>query len=366
MGAGQGYSRCFSGLNCGDTAAPGTTRSAGPGLGRNCELALGGPRQQVGVVAAEPAGELTVSSPGAAHRVVCTRDGVQIAAYDSGPPDAARTIVLLHGLCLSSQSWSAIVDLLSAGLGESVRIICYDHRGHGRSGQAAAASYNVDQLADDLGDVITGLGVSGSLTLAGHSLGGIVALTYCARARRRQPVRPDGLVLVATAAGQLAQRGLGRLLATPAPDLLAWLVGHAPAAAVDHGVRVVARPACELLARWGGIDAAQRQVLGQMCANALTSTALSTAAGFLSQLRSFDQTSALGQIRACTVVLSGGVDFVTPLGHAEQLVAGIQGAQHRHFPRAGHMLLQQAPREVADAITAAAHAPGPAGAAVTA
>lgn len=317
-------------------------------------------------MAAEPAGELTVSSPGAAHRVVCTRDGVQIAAYDSGPPDAARTIVLLHGLCLSSQSWSAIVDLLSAGLGESVRIICYDHRGHGRSGQAAAASYNVDQLADDLGDVITGLGVSGSLTLAGHSLGGIVALTYCARARRRQPVRPDGLVLVATAAGQLAQRGLGRLLATPAPDLLAWLVGHAPAAAVDHGVRVVARPACELLARWGGIDAAQRQVLGQMCANALTSTALSTAAGFLSQLRSFDQTSALGQIRACTVVLSGGVDFVTPLGHAEQLVAGIQGAQHRHFPRAGHMLLQQAPREVADAITAAAHAPGPAGAAVTA
>ncbi|GAB7145551.1 alpha/beta fold hydrolase [Mycobacterium riyadhense] len=54
------------------------------------------------------------------HRVVYTRDGVRIAAYDSGPADAAQTIVLLHGLCLSSQSWSATADLLLALLGDSV------------------------------------------------------------------------------------------------------------------------------------------------------------------------------------------------------------------------------------------------------
>lgn len=300
------------------------------------------------------------------QRVVCTRDGVGIAAYESGPRDAARTIVLLHGLCLSSQSWSATIDLLAMALGDSVRIISYDHRGHGRSGQAAAASYTVDQLADDLSDVVTGLGVTGLMTLAGHSLGGIVALTYCVRPPRQQPVRPDGLVLVATAAGQLAQRGLGRLLATPAPDLLTWLVGHTAPVAVDHGVRVVARPACELLARWGGLGPAPRQVLGQMCATALTSTALATAAGFLSQLRSFDQTGALGRIRARTVVLSGGVDFVTPAGHAEQLVSGIEGAEHRHYPRAGHMLLQEVPGEVAAAIAAATRAPELACAAVTA
>lgn len=307
-----------------------------------------------------------MSRPAAVARVVCTRDGVAIAAYESGPPDAARTIVLLHGLCLSSQSWSATVDLLAAALGDSVRIISYDHRGHGRSDQAAAASYTVDQLADDLSDVITGLGVAGSVTLAGHSLGGIVALTYCVRPPGQQPVRPDGLVLVATAAGQLAQRGLGRLLATPAPDLLTWLVGHAPAVAVDHGMRVVARPACELLARWEGLGPVQRQVLGQMCASALTSTALSAAAGLLSQLRSFDQTGALGRIAARTVVLSGGADFVTPLAHAEQLVSGIEGAEHRHSPCAGHMLLQEAPGEVADAIAAATRATELAGTAVTA
>jgi pimeloyl-ACP methyl ester carboxylesterase len=56
--------------------------------------------------------------------------------------------------------------------------------------------------------------------------------------------------------------------------------------------------------------------------------------------------------------------LLTPHEHAEKLVAGIAGATHRHFPRAGHMLLHQAPRELAEAITEmvlAAQAPYAAG-----
>lgn len=307
-----------------------------------------------------------IDRPGGVHRVVCTRDGVRIATYDSGPSDAARTIVFLHGLCLSSQSWSATIDLLPVQLTKAARIICYDHRGHGRSGQAAVASYNVDQLADDLGDVMTTLRVTGSVTLVGHSLGGMTALTYCARPRHQQPVLAERLVLVATAAGRLTDQGVGRLLATPGPDLLCGLVGHVPAAAVDRTVRAAAGPACGLLARWGRLGKAQRQVLRDMCATALTSTALSTAAGFLPQLRRFDQSGALAQIHARTTILSGGMDCVTPMWHAQQMAMGIEGADHRHYPDAGHMLLQQVPHAVADAIVANAPAPALAAAAVTA
>jgi pimeloyl-ACP methyl ester carboxylesterase len=283
--------------------------------------------------------------------VVLTRDGVRVAVRDSGPADADRTVVLLHGLCQSAQSWAGPARFLSARLGDDVRIIGYDHRGHGESSRAPMATYHVEQLADDLADVLAILGVRGEVTLAGHSLGGMTAVTYCARRADLLPVQPCGLVLVATAAGGLATRGIGRLLGTPAPGLLAALVAHAPAAAAEQALRALVGPLSDLVARCGGCGSAEREALCALSADALATTAVSTAAGFLLALRRYDQTGALGAIRARTTVLSGGADLLTPHEHAEELVAGIAGATHRHFPRAGHMLLHQAPREVAEAIT---------------
>ena len=55
------------------------------------------------------------------------------------------------------------------------------------------------------------------VTFTGHSMGGMAALSYLGLPCRRRPIDPTALVLVATAAGGLAHRGIGRLLATPAP-----------------------------------------------------------------------------------------------------------------------------------------------------
>ena len=291
--------------------------------------------------------------PPTVHRQLYTRDGVQIAVRDRGSSDVDPTIVLLHGLCLSSHSWSRPARRLSAALGDAVRIISYDHRGHGRSARAPMSTYHVDQLADDLADVLGGLGVQAPLTLAGHSLGGMTALTYCARPARLQPVQPQGLVLVATAAGQLAQRGMGRLLATPAPALSAALVAHAPATAAERAVRALARPACELLARCGRCGSAEREPLCTLCCGAVVD-GVKHGSGVLPHLRRYDQTGVPSMVRACTTVVSGGTDLLTPAGHAQQLAAGIAGAAHRNYPRAGHMLLDEAPREIANAIVATA------------
>ncbi|WP_006247178.1 hypothetical protein [Mycolicibacterium tusciae] len=43
-----------------------------------------------------------------------------------------------------------------------------------------------------------------------------------------RPVDPSGLVLIATAAGKLAERGIGRLISTPATELLYDMVERAP------------------------------------------------------------------------------------------------------------------------------------------
>lgn len=286
------------------------------------------------------------------HHVVVAGDGVRLAVCDRGPVDASHTVVLLHGLCLSRQSWSGPARYLRDLLGPDVRIISYDHRGHGRSASAPMTTYRVDRLADDLADVLACLAVGGQVTLAGHSLGGMVALTYCTQAAERYPIQPAGVVLVATAAGQLAEYGLGRLLATRGPWLLAALAAHAPAAAVEHAVRAMLRPICQVLGRCHGCHADERKSLCGMCESALRSTALSTVAGYLAQLRSYDRSGQLGQVQAHATVVSGGADVLTPPAHSRVLAAGIIGAEHRHFPLAGHMLLHERPRDVAEAIAA--------------
>ena len=95
-----------------------------------------------------------------------------------------------------------------------------------------------------------------------------------------------------------------------------------------------------------------RSTLATLFTTALAATtSLDTAVGFLPGLRSFNQTSTLGSVRAETIVLSGGADLLTPPAHAHEIAAAIPGATHRHLPMAGHMLLHEAAHAVTDAIS---------------
>jgi pimeloyl-ACP methyl ester carboxylesterase len=278
------------------------------------------------------------------ERIVTVRDGVQLSVRDQGPTHAEATVVLLHGLCLEKGSWAGQIRHLTRQWGDRIRIISYDHRGHGSSDSAPKRTYTVAQLAEDLADVLTALHVTGRVTLAGHSMGGMVALAYLGRPPADRPVEPHGLILVATAAGRLAERGVGRLLASPATDILCGLAGFAP----QRALRMLTKPVCATLALGGHA----RSTLTALFANALAATAsLDSAVGFLPALRSYDQTSTLGSVRAQTVILSGGADVVTPPSHSDDMADAIPGAAHEHLPLAGHMLLQEAAHAVTDAIS---------------
>jgi pimeloyl-ACP methyl ester carboxylesterase len=277
---------------------------------------------------------------------VRTADGITLAVSDHGPTTATHTVVFLHGLCLDRESWAHhITDLINRYSG-AVRIISYDHRGHGNSQPAPVATYHPQQLADDLATVLAELEVGGSVTIVGHSLGAMVALAYLGRRNSARPVDPDGLVLVATAAGRLVERGLGRLLATPGIGGLRRLAEHAP----DQALRALSLPVCAALGRWWGCGQTQRTTLAALTSAALMTTPASTAVGFLPALRVFDAHQTLAQIRARTIVVSGSADMVTPPVHSEELAAQIPGAVHVCVQGAGHMLAQQAPRAVARAI----------------
>ena len=288
---------------------------------------------------------MTTASTAYTERTVTVRDGVRLAVQDRGPIDAEATVVLLHGLCLEQGSWAGQIHQLTRRWGTRIRIISYDHRGHGDSDTAPTSTYVIDQLTADLADVLEALDVTGPLTLVGHSMGGMVALTYLGRPPADRPVQPQGVVLVATAAGRLAERGVARLLASPATDMLCKLATRAP----QRAVRLLTKPVRAALALQVGDQS--RATLAALFDTAMAAASVTTAVGFLPSLRSYDQYATLASIRAHATILSGGADVLTPPSHARDLAAAIPGATHVHLPMAGHMLPHEAPHAVTDAIS---------------
>jgi pimeloyl-ACP methyl ester carboxylesterase len=270
---------------------------------------------------------------------------LSVSDYGSDRPDAP-TVVLLHGLLLSQESWETQVCQLRRRYGHSIRVITYDHRGHGRSTGAPMSTYEISRLATDLAEVLTAMQITGPLTLAGHSMGGMTALAYLDRPAAKRPVEPQGLVLVGTTAGGLTGRGIGRLLATPATGALFGLVERMPQRATDKAVQAVIRPLGDALSRltFGG------SAVAAVAATAIRTTSLTTAAGFLPSLKRYDVYHALKSIAAKTIVISGGADMLTPASHSRDMAAAIPGAVHLHHPSAGHMLLAEAAECVSDAI----------------
>ena len=300
---------------------------------------------------------LDAKREGYVERTVVTSDGVRLAVRDYGSAGARdHTVVLLHGLCLTQSSWARQVRHLVDRWGNSVRVITYDHRGHGESTGADMHTYRIDRLAADLADVLTALRVTGPLTLAGHSMGGMTALAYLGRPAAERPVEPQGLVLVATAAGRLAERGLGRMLGTRATEAVFNLVHHMPRRATDQVFGGLVRPV------WRGVSkrfGAATSGAAAAAATAEHTVSLTTAVGFLPSLKEYDLYHALASISANTIVLSGGADVTTPADHARDLAAAIPGATHVHRPEAGHMLVEEHAECVSDAIDRVVGTPAP-------
>jgi pimeloyl-ACP methyl ester carboxylesterase len=117
-----------------------------------------------------------------------------------GPP-----LVLCHGFGGSHQDWLHQV----AALNRDYTVLTFDHRGHGSSdAPVTAEAYSVPLFAADVLALADALGL-GRFSLAGHSMGGFVAL----RAALDFPHRLNSLILVDTAAGAVDMGDLSQLQA---------------------------------------------------------------------------------------------------------------------------------------------------------
>ena len=99
-------------------------------------------------------------------------------AVDRGSGPA---VVLLHGIASSSVTFDNVVPLL----GSTRRVIALDLLGFGKSPTPATATYSLEEHVAAVSRTLKSLGISGPLTLVGHSLGALIATRYAAENNAR-------------------------------------------------------------------------------------------------------------------------------------------------------------------------------------
>jgi len=106
------------------------------------------------------------------------RDGQTLFARQF-PADSDTTILLLHGVTSESAVFNASAQMLRQASGAEV--VTLDLRGHGRSDGTAGDVDYIGQYENDVADVITAIQSekpNGRFILAGHSMGGGIALRF--------------------------------------------------------------------------------------------------------------------------------------------------------------------------------------------
>ena len=104
---------------------------------------------------------------------VLTQDGTEIFYRDLG---TGRPVVLIHGWPLNGDSWDKQANFLAE---HGLRVIVYDRRGFGRSGQTWSG-YDYNTLASDLNKLMEELDLTDA-TLVGFSMGGGEVVRYLSR-----------------------------------------------------------------------------------------------------------------------------------------------------------------------------------------
>jgi len=95
---------------------------------------------------------------------------VEIHGRDRGP-----TIILTHGWGMDHREWA----YLKRAWGDQFRIVVWDLPGIEGSSRPPNRDFSLDRMAADLRDVIEATRSDGPVILVGHSIGGMVMLTFC-------------------------------------------------------------------------------------------------------------------------------------------------------------------------------------------
>jgi pimeloyl-ACP methyl ester carboxylesterase len=261
--------------------------------------------------------------------MMITVDGAQAYAATGGKPfDADRPVVaFIHGAGMDATYWSLQCRWF-AWHGWSV--LALDLPGHGRSeGQPLM---RLADMAGWLGQALTAAGAERA-ALVGHSMGGAIAIEAAAA----MPARITHLALLGTASAIPVAPALLKA-ARDNPDaaydmMVGW--GHGPAARIGcnqvPGLWMTGAASALLARNRPGVLAADLQACNDWQSGP----------------------DSARRINCPTTVIVGDQDVMTPRTKGQALAQMVPGARLVTVQRSGHMMLQEAPDAVLDALIVA-------------
>jgi pimeloyl-ACP methyl ester carboxylesterase len=279
-----------------------------------------------------------------------THDGLRLYVRVEGSREARLTVVLAHCWTSDHDSWRYQVRDLRHRFGDSVRLVSYDHRGHGASEETPRQAATIENLGRDLAALVEAHASDGDLVLAGHSIGGM-ALMALAEHRPELFRRVRGVLFVATSGGSLGRvparcGGFGEKVREQVPAVLAArsrMLGRRRRRRAPVVEAVVARRFLF------GDDMRLRD--HALAVEGIINTPAASMCGFFEDLMRHDRIDGLGVLADVPAhVMVGEKDRLTPPSHAALLAARIPGARLTVAPGAGHMLPLERDRLVSEVL----------------
>lgn len=279
------------------------------------------------------------------RRKLRARDGTTVAYETLGR--GPETIVLANGLGGRLYAWEPILDRFAA----RYRIVTWDYRGLFDSRTAGSLRLSIRDHAEDLEAILDAERIRKAV-LVGWSMGVQVILEFA----HLFPARADRLVLINGTYGQVFSTSFQPIvhlagLEWALHELIEYFKGHPKGRqwlisllGNRRGVEWVGS-ALATLRKNPRIPDALRQythdVLGPDFKN------------FLHLFQELDSHSAyhhLPDLALPTLLISGGLDVLTPALQSRVMARRLPRAEHFHFPWGTHFVLLEYPREVSDRI----------------
>ena len=246
-----------------------------------------------------------------------TRDGlIQLRRRWPAAGSARAAVYVLHGVSEHSGRYEHVGAALA---GRGFEVVAVDHRGHGRSGGRRGHVDRWSQYLDDVEDQmaeIRGLGLP--VVMLGHSLGGLMALSYCVEG---WPA-PDLLAVSAPALGYALDR----------PRQLLRLAGPVLASLVPTATVGVNRDLSLL--------AADPEVAAEAAADPLWNREVTVSLGWEVLRAAVRTRTRLDRLEVPVLCVHGRDDQLVPAA-ASEILASAVGAERRVYEGLGHEVFNE-------------------------
>jgi pimeloyl-ACP methyl ester carboxylesterase len=262
-------------------------------------------------------------------------DGSELRVECYGREDAPP-IILTHGWGANSTEW----DYLKKDLADDFRLIVWDLPGLGRSSRPTNRDYSMENLARDLEAVLELAGDRPAILL-GHSIGGMITLTFCRLFPQALGARVRAIALVQTTytnpvrttkmAGLLT--ALERPVIVPLLHLTIWL---SPLVWLSNLMSYLNGSALLSTKSSGFAGTETWEQLDFVARFQLQASPAVMARGMFGMLR-YDATAALKGINVPVLVIAGEKDPVCNPEASKRMQREIPGAQLAQLAPAKHM-----------------------------